>query len=386
MQTIRQLDIFVSSPDDVGDERNAAREIVDRLNADPEWRDILTLKAHFWDAPTAPVPMDAGVTPQTSVNRYLTRPSKCDLTIIILWGRLGTRVADEWRADGTRYESGTVWELEDALTANRPVFIFRNEKKIRSALDSPTHHDKATQWKAVHSFLKRFTNTDGSLNGGLNGYKSLEQFRRKFETALRAFIADFRRTQHDLAPAHRVAELHHAPRRPYLVPDKQHRLYDVVRRNLCREPNQGGASEVERKLPADDVTEVWQRVSEGHNVCLNFLPGVGKSTLAEEVVNQRELVLTRFEGVLWADVGQRPELLVQFRKWAESMNVPTVSPQAASLASVDDVICQGRCHGLQAAVAVSFGLSGTGLSQTTPGLDQSLVGPRQRSGRAALAC
>lgn len=50
------------------------------------------------------------------------------------------------------------------------------------------------------------------------------------------------------------------------------------------------------------------------------------------------------------------------------------------------VICQGRCHGLQTAVSVSFGLSGAGLSQTTPGLDQSLVGPRQRSGRAALAC
>ena len=52
----------------------------------------------------------------------------------------------------------------------------------------------------------------------------------------------------------------------------------------------------------------------------------------------------------------------------------------------EGVICQGRCHGLQTAVSVSFGLSGAGLSQTTPGLDQSLVGPRQRSGRAALAC
>ena len=50
------------------------------------------------------------------------------------------------------------------------------------------------------------------------------------------------------------------------------------------------------------------------------------------------------------------------------------------------VICQDRCHGPQAAVAVSFGLSGAGLSQTTSGLDQSLVGPRQRSGRVALAC
>lgn len=60
--------------------------------------------------------------------------------------------------------------------------------------------------------------------------------------------------------------------------------------------------------------------------------------------------------------------------------------EAVALRYPDSVICQGRCHGLQAAVAVSFGLLGTGLSQTTPGLDQSLVGPRQRSGRAALAC
>ncbi len=58
----------------------------------------------------------------------------------------------------------------------------------------------------------------------------------------------------------------------------------------------------------------------------------------------------------------------------------------AELLTAKYVICQGRCHGLQTAVSVSFGLSGAGLSQTTPGLDQSLVGPRQRSGRAALAC
>ena len=57
-----------------------------------------------------------------------------------------------------------------------------------------------------------------------------------------------------------------------------------------------------------------------------------------------------------------------------------------SFVFLSSVICQGRCHGLQTAVSVSFGLSGAGLSQTTPGLDQSLVGPRQRSGRAALAC
>jgi hypothetical protein len=50
------------------------------------------------------------------------------------------------------------------------------------------------------------------------------------------------------------------------------------------------------------------------------------------------------------------------------------------------VLCQERCHGPQVTAVLFMSRSGAGLSQTTLGLDQSLVGPFQRSGRAALAC
>lgn len=64
--------------------------------------------------------MSVAETPQASVNRYSGRPADCDLTIVILWSKLGTRLPENVkRGDGTRYESGTVWELEDARQAGK---------------------------------------------------------------------------------------------------------------------------------------------------------------------------------------------------------------------------------------------------------------------------
>lgn len=44
------------------------------------------------------------------MNAYLPLPRECDLTIVLLWGRLGTPLPPENRqVDGTVYASGTVW-------------------------------------------------------------------------------------------------------------------------------------------------------------------------------------------------------------------------------------------------------------------------------------
>ena len=49
------------------------------------------------------------------------------------------------------------------------------------------------------------------------------------------------------------------------------------------------------------------------------------------------------------------------------------------------VICQDSCHVVQAAIFRLLSFCRTGLSQTVVGRSQLRVGPRQRSGRAALA-
>ena len=67
-----------------------------------------------WDDPHAPAQMDARLTPQQAVDRSLPTPAECDLTVVLLWGRMGTPLTEK-KADGTPYLSGTEWEFENAL-------------------------------------------------------------------------------------------------------------------------------------------------------------------------------------------------------------------------------------------------------------------------------
>ena len=118
-QSPLHLRIFLSSPGDVAKERHLAAQVLKQYQDKPHARGKVSIEVVAWDDPNAPTPMSAGVTPQESVNRLKGRPADCDLTIVILWGRLGTQLpADLVRADGSRYESGTVWEYEDAMQAS----------------------------------------------------------------------------------------------------------------------------------------------------------------------------------------------------------------------------------------------------------------------------
>ena len=120
-----------------------------------------------WDDEHAAAPMDARETPQASVNRYTGRPADCDLTLVILWSRIGTRLPPGLtRPDGSRYESGTVWEYEDALAADKPVFVYRRTEKPKIDLDDAEFDKKRAQYAAVKAFVGQFENPDGSLRAG----------------------------------------------------------------------------------------------------------------------------------------------------------------------------------------------------------------------------
>ena len=56
----------------------------------------------------------------------------------MLWGRLGTLLPDSLtRRDGTRYASGTVWEYEEAVDSDKPVFVYRRSAKPQIVIDDP---------------------------------------------------------------------------------------------------------------------------------------------------------------------------------------------------------------------------------------------------------
>jgi len=115
---------------------------------------LLRGQVHFevvaWDDPDASTPMEVGETPQVSVNRHSGRPAECDLTLVILWSRLGTRLPPGMtRPDGSRYASGTAWACEDARASKRPVYLYRPTIKPQIDLDDPAFDDKRAQYEAA---------------------------------------------------------------------------------------------------------------------------------------------------------------------------------------------------------------------------------------------
>lgn len=181
------LRIFLSSPGDVAEERRKAREVVDRIVRGPNWRNRAFIDLMSWDDEAAPTPMDATCTPQDSVSRYAGRPADCDLTVVLLWSRIGSPLPPSVRrADGSIYESGTVWELEEARGAGKPVWIYRCQRRVMLDADAPDLQVRRAQRDAVKRFFESFVEADQSITGGVNSYDTPDDFAQHFGQHLEA--------------------------------------------------------------------------------------------------------------------------------------------------------------------------------------------------------
>lgn len=190
MPTPLTLRVFLSSPGDLPEERRLARQVMEALGRSHLLRGRIRFEVVAWDDEHAASPMDASEPPQTSVNRYTGRPAECDLTLVILWSRIGTRLpAGLSRPDGSPFESGTVWEYEDAMAAGKPVFVYRRTEKVQIDIDDPNYAKKRAQYAGVEGFFDRFANPDDSLKAGFNVYATPAEFERILRQHLEAFVS-----------------------------------------------------------------------------------------------------------------------------------------------------------------------------------------------------
>ena len=191
---VQLVRIFLSSPTDVVEEREAAREFIkNELQYRSGFRGELALEVIAWDDPAAPIPMRATETPQASVNAARSRPADCDIVIVILWSRLGTPLPDTiLKPDGTRYLSGTESEYEDAVNSSRQppptVLVYRRTEKPKVELDDPDFDEKRAQFKAVNDFFARFRNPDGSLKGAFKEYATADEFKELLSKELHELL------------------------------------------------------------------------------------------------------------------------------------------------------------------------------------------------------
>jgi hypothetical protein len=151
-----KLRIFVSSPGDVGREREIAGKVMERVDAH-FGRDV-KLEPYFWEHE----PMRGTGDFQESIEDI----GNFDIVMCILWSRLGSRLhpTKHHRPDGTPYKSGTEFEFEEAIRAY--LIHKRPELLIYQRIEEPTfppdprdlHLQRLAQWDALKAFTQKWFN------------------------------------------------------------------------------------------------------------------------------------------------------------------------------------------------------------------------------------
>ena len=104
MRTVR---IFISSPGDVQDERQKARQVVEQLQR--RYAGRLKLVPVLWED----LPLQADMSFQQGIDLVLSDEQGVDIAVFILWSRLGSPLGALVRkTDGTPYRSGTEREFD----------------------------------------------------------------------------------------------------------------------------------------------------------------------------------------------------------------------------------------------------------------------------------
>ncbi|NPA50602.1 MAG: DUF4062 domain-containing protein, partial [Epsilonproteobacteria bacterium] len=108
MEGLKTFKIFISSPSDVAKERWIAKQVIEALFR--KYKDKLKIETVFYEDRVQ-------LANRGDFQSQIEKPSQSDLTIVILWSRLGSPLSSEYRGEisGKVPVTGTEWEFEDAL-------------------------------------------------------------------------------------------------------------------------------------------------------------------------------------------------------------------------------------------------------------------------------
>jgi WD40 repeat protein len=181
----RVYSIFLSSPGDVEDERDAATRAVNRINAD--MHDV-RLQLVRWE--------DAYYTASASFQPQIEKPSECDLVVCIFWKRLGTDLPDQYRrADGS-LPTGTEFEFEQAVqhAADSPekipdVLVYRKTAEVVFT-ERNLELEKAQRDRFLSFWRRWFHNEKGQFVAGFHSFASTPEFEAMIEAHIRKWLRD----------------------------------------------------------------------------------------------------------------------------------------------------------------------------------------------------
>jgi len=152
--------IFISSPSDVEEERNRARQVIDDLK--DRYDPFLQLCPVFWED----LPLESNMPFQQGIDLVLSKDGGVDIAIFILWARIGSPLGKTiLKQDGSPYLSGTEREFDLMVQAKeksggeRPSILFYNRKddgsfveRLRSR-EAPEQAELALQKMQAENFM-----------------------------------------------------------------------------------------------------------------------------------------------------------------------------------------------------------------------------------------
>lgn len=184
---MKKLQIFISSPGDVFEERAIAQRVIERLQS--EYVGRVVLQPVLWEHE----PLLASSTFQEQI----IHPSETDVVVSILWSRLGTRLPKGFtRADGSRFDSGTEYEFEDAIAAFRKhgkpeLLVYRKTAPPSVRLDDEKELlERLQQKKKLDEFVGRWFHdqAEGTLIAAFHAFDSPSDFESLLEAHLHKLI------------------------------------------------------------------------------------------------------------------------------------------------------------------------------------------------------
>src|SRR5688572_29439915 len=184
---LKTLKFFISSPGDVFEERAIASRVIDRLQS--EYIGRVVLEPVLWEHE----PLVATATFQAQI----VKPSETDVVISILWSRLGTKLPEQFkRADGSRYDSGTEYEFEEAIEGFRrngtpDLLVYRKTAPPSVRLDDEKDlMERLGQKKKLDQFIDKWFHdkAEGTLVAAFHPFESPSDFEILIENHLRRLI------------------------------------------------------------------------------------------------------------------------------------------------------------------------------------------------------
>lgn len=191
---MKLLQLFLSSPGDCRDERDAVHEVVRKINADFESVGV-QIKIVAWDSGYG-VPLEAMASPQASVNSYLPTPEDCEIFIGIFKTRFGSPILDTTlrKENGEMFHSGTEYEFDRAWRARRrgayypKIFIYRECSNIKACLSD----EEKQQLERLESFFSSPPFKEkATWIGSVNSFEGTSEFVLKITSQLRIIVGEY---------------------------------------------------------------------------------------------------------------------------------------------------------------------------------------------------